>query len=264
MDLLENKKFNMITVLHEDFSYPKQSGKEARYICKCDCGKIFTCKKSSIVHEKSYSCGCKKRLYNDFTNSRFGKLLALKPMGLNSHREMTWLCRCDCGKETITNAYSLKTGMTKSCGCLRTAKRINAMCYKENYKHLHEIYTNMKTRCYNDKTEQYENYGGRGIIVCDEWLNSFKMFYDWAISNGYNKNLTLDRQNNDSNYNPNNCRWVNKTVQANNRRTNKILTVGKISDTMANWSRKSGTEYYKIQRRLKKGYSDIDAIYGKE
>lgn len=264
MDLLNGKKFNMITVLHEDFNHLKKSGKQARYVCRCECGTIFTCDKSNIVHERSYSCGCKKRLYNDFTNCRFGRLIALKPMGLNQHKEMTWLCKCDCGNETTTNAYSLKSGMTKSCGCLKHSKRVNAMRNTLPwYDKINMAYGNMKTRCYNPKYSLYEGYGGRGITVCDEWRNDFKAFYDWAIQNGFNENLTLDRKDNDGNYEPSNCRWVDDIVQSNNRRSNKILTIDGVSDTMANWSRNSGTKYSNIQSRLKNGYSDHDAVYGR-
>lgn len=96
------------------------------------------------------------------------------------------------------------------------------VCYRANSKSvLYPVWQNMKSRCLNPNTESYSNYGARGITICDEWSDSFEVFEKWAILNGYNKNLTIDRINNDGNYDPFNCRWVSRTIQARNTRVLK-------------------------------------------
>jgi len=128
---------------------------------------------------------------------------------------------------------------------------------------LKQTYYNMKQRCYNPNAKDYKNYGWRGIIVCKEWLNNSKSFYDWAINNGYTDKLTIDRENNDGNYEPDNCRWVTRKVQNNNKANNKIIEIDGISKTIAQWSEETGvppnTLSYRIGIGLKT-YKDLFAI----
>lgn len=144
---------------------------------------------------------------------KYGKLTPIKI----DHRKAStnyWECKCDCGKTTVVRETYLKNGHTKSCGCIRSdrMKYSNPRTTHGLRGHrLNSIWRGMKTRCYNEKSFGYSNYGGRGIIICDEWKNDFKVFYDWAIKNGYKDGLTIDRINNDGNYEPNNCQWITKS-----------------------------------------------------
>lgn len=114
----------------------------------------------------------------------------------------------------------------------------------------------MKGRCLNKSDANYNSYGGRGIIICDEWLgeNGFINFYNWAISNGYSEELSIDRIDNNGNYEPNNCRWVSDVIQCNNRRTNRFLTAFGKKQTIAEWSRETGINRATIVYRMNKGY----------
>ena len=191
-----------------------------------------------------------KRL--DLTNKRFGKIVCIKPLEKNNHGEIVWLCKCDCGNYCKKSSGAFKNiSKIASCGCMKGKKPHKVYADLENYKPIHECYTNMKTRCYNKKYKLYSRYGGRGIKVCDEWKNNFKEFYNWAI-NGWKKELTLDRINNDDDYKPDNCRWVDRVEQANNRHTNYLIKYKGEIKTMAQWSKILKIDYYFIQIRMYK------------
>lgn len=150
---------------------------------------------------------------------RFGKLTVISAAGRSPRRYILWKCRCDCGRETIVSSHNLRSGNTQSCGCrLRERTRMLNFVTGQYKSRLYRIWTCMKTRCYNPNTPQYKDWGGRGITMCDEWRHNFKSFYDWSMSNGYNEHLSIDRINNDGNYEPSNCKWSTAKEQANNRR----------------------------------------------
>lgn len=131
--------------------------------------------------------------------------------------------KCFCGNEFETWITSVKAGLTKSCGCFETKKRIETHTTHGLYKHpLYVVWKNMKQRCYNPNATRYSDWGGRGISVCDEWINDFQAFYDWAVENGYKKGLQLDRIDNDGNYEPTNCRFITLTKNIRNSRATKL------------------------------------------
>ena len=142
---------------------------------------------------------------------KYGRLIIVE------ERKNKLLCLCDCGNTKEIYKYDVLSGRTKSCGCLqreRTSKA-NTKHGKHNNR-LYNIWCGMKQRCYYKNHVRYSRYGGRGITVCDEWVNSFKAFYNWAIENGYKEGLSIDRIDNDGNYEPCNCRWVDYKTQYEN------------------------------------------------
>ncbi len=125
---------------------------------------------------------------------------------------------------------------------------------------LYNIWAHMKQRCYNPKNSRYEQYHGRGITVCDDWLNDFMCFRKWAMGSGYSENLTLDRIDNDKGYSPDNCRWATKTTQNNNRTFNHRVTLNGVSKTISEWSLELGIPWTTIYGRLERGLSPERAL----
>lgn len=195
----------------------------------------------------------------DLTNMRFGRLTVIREIGRNKHREVMWLCKCDCGKEHITTGYSLRSGATKSCGCLRHDTFLKTF-YKHGLanKRLYSIWAGMKNRCYNDNEPAYKWYGARGIGVCNEWRENPVAFYEWAKCNGYDNHLSIDRINNNGDYCPENCRWVDMKVQSNNRRNNHRYTFKNKTLTIREWSNITGLSYNLLRNRLEKNKWSIE------
>lgn len=164
----------------------------------------------------------------DETGKRYGKLIVIKQVGLNNDKKMTWLCKCDCGKETVVAGKSLRSGSTKSCGCYKseTAKKNSEKnkTHGETNSRLYNIWRGVKKRCRLKSNHAYKCYGAKDIDVCEEWYSSYEKFREWSLNNGYEDGLTLDRINGLKGYTPNNCRWTDWKTQENNRCNNVIVT----------------------------------------
>lgn len=197
----------------------------------------------------------------DITGQRFGRLLAINTTEKDKQGRYLWNCQCDCGK-TIKSCFSdLKEGKRKSCGCF---KRDNIVSF--NLKHgncntrIYKIWAGIKSRCYNSNEANYKNYGGRGIIVCDEWRNNFQAFYNWAILNGYDDNLSIERIDVNGNYCPENCKWATIKEQNSNTRRNILITYNGETKTLKEWSSCLKLNYSTVYSRYKKG-NTIEEIF---
>jgi hypothetical protein len=172
----------------------------------------------------------------DKTNRRYGRLLVVE-RDFSKTNGTYWICRCDCGKTKSVNTMQLNNSGTKSCGCLadEILKGNQKKTHGETETRLYSIWRGMKKRCYQKSSAGYRNYGGRGISVCEDWICSYENFRDWAILNGYKDDLTLDRIDSNGNYEPSNCRFSTYFQQANNKRTNRIITYKNVQLTLAQW-----------------------------
>lgn len=197
----------------------------------------------------------------DLTGQRFGKVTVLSRVANNKHGRAVWLCKCDCGNEKEIPAANLKSGRTTSCGCYsRGLKRKTGTHGMTNTRIFHE-WQSMLQRCNNPNSQRYKDYGGRGIKVCDEWIDSFVSFCEWSLDNGYNETLTLDRKDVDGNYSPDNCRWITNFEQQSNKRNNRIIECSGEKHILNEWSRITGLRAQTIAWRIDRGWSIEDALY---
>lgn len=141
-----------------------------------------------------------------------------------------WLCRCECGNEVVAIGQKLRNGRTKSCGCFNVdLAKMRFTTHGESRTRLFRIWGGMLNRCSNPNNVGWENYGARGIRVCQPWRDSYETFRDWAVSNGYAANLSIDRINNSGDYDPSNCRWASAEEQSRNKRNNARLSDGRFA-----------------------------------
>jgi hypothetical protein len=219
-----------------------------------------------------------KRAHNfkDLTGKQFNNLTVLGFLRTNKNHSI-WKCKCVCGKEVKIPRPDLISGRRKSCGCARSAiahinrhadicteKCIQKNSIKKNEPinhrdRLYVIWNGIKTRCKYSSSKSYKNYGGRGIRLCEEWLN-FRNFRSWALASGYSSDLQIDRVNNDGNYEPENCRWVTRKQNQRNRRNNLSVTIGDITKPLIEWCEIYGYSYVTIKSRIAAGWESKDLL----
>lgn len=233
------------------------------YLCRClSCGKEVIVRRACIKKLQ----GCKecsdKRKILDITGQKYGRLLVLSV--IHQKGKVRWRCLCDCGKEHITSSSFLINGNVKSCGCLN-----RELTMERNFKHgmthtpEHKSWVGIIQRTTSNRLPCANRYINRGITVCDSWRHSFQQFYK-DMGARPSPEHSIDRINNNGNYEPNNCRWATPREQANNRSTNIMVEIEGEVRTIKEWSRFVGISSSIVYHRIYRGWSPIDAIMIKQ
>lgn len=207
------------------------------------------------------------KIKHNLVGEKFNQLTVIK-LDIDKTEEKQrsyWICNCDCGNIKSVRGDSLIDGSVKSCGCLkREQDKINlgTSTHMLHGTRPYNIWIRMKDRCYNTNAEKYKVYGGRGIIVCDEWRNDFINFYNWAINNGYSDKLSIDRIDVNGNYEPSNCRWATSIEQGRNKQNTLYYTIKGVTKPFREWCEIYKVNYKVAHNRLKKyGEKDTDKIF---
>ena len=188
----------------------------------------------------------------DLVGKKYARLMVIERSGSNAHNKALWKCRCECGSEVTVIGSHLLNGNTHSCGCYKrdiTSERLSS--HRKSRTRLYHIWKNMRQRCYNPNKPDYKYYGGKGIIVDERW-SDYSCFEKWAVENGYNYNLTIDRIDLNGNYCPENCRWVTMTEQARNMSRNRIITYNGESHCLSEWGEILGISAKLLGQRINK------------
>lgn len=261
---LTGKTFGTLTVVSR--CADERKDKQAHWVCKCECGYEVIVSGRNLRTGNTKTCGAnihkKGQNMRDLTGQRFGRLTVIERAKNGKPGIVNWLCKCDCGNYKEVNAYSLHAGLTQSCGCYRNERTsVSNSTHGMSKTRIYGIWASMKARCYKPSTDGYENYGGRGIAICDEWLNNPEAFIEWALTHGYKDDLSIDRIDCNGNYEPSNCRWVNWYEQGANKRNNVLVTYKGETHIIAEWSRKTGIKASTINARIfLYGWSVEDAL----
>lgn len=272
IDDLTGKRYGMLTVkCRGEDRYGRTGRRFITWVCVCDCGNEITVdannlrtgntkscwhgtKKTDISAKKSNDSGYKNNGLKDITGQRFGKLVAIEPCGRTKSGVVKWRCKCDCGNYTEVSGTSLRTGVTKSCGCgVIDGLRVGweRPTHKQSKTRLYNIWCGMKNRTSEKADPRHKrDYFDRGIRICEEWEHCYEAFMDWALANGYKEGLTIDRIDNDGDYCPENCRWVPLAEQANNTRRNRNYTFNGKTQNITQWAKELNVSEDMLRGRL--------------
>jgi len=215
---LSGQKFHQLTVIHD---IGRASNGNVKWLCLCDCGNKREATADGLKSGKTYACkNCIKTTRNHELNDKlvgqkFGSLLVLERLP-NDNEQHIWLCRCDCGNELKIRGGNLLTANTRSCGCKSKVLK-HGMSSSSEY----QAWSSMKARCLNPKNKAYKYYGGRGISICEQWINSFETFYS-DIGHKPDPTYSLDRIDSNGNYELSNCRWATPNEQWENRKIQSL------------------------------------------
>ena len=191
-----------------------------------------------------------RHYFSDLVNLRFGHLVVTRYAGIRN-RNRSWECLCDCGNNTIVLGTNLRRGTTQSCGCLR---KIVATKHGMRYTAEYRIWKHMRGRCLCPTDASFDRYGERGISICQQWIDSFDSFYSDMGPRPSPKH-SIDRIDNSLGYTPENCRWATSTIQANNRRSNHLVTYNGKTHTITEWAQIVGIKQPTLRKRLRNGWS---------
>ena len=273
---LTGRKFGKLTVLKRCDS-KREGEKEWRWVCECDCPdhNIVEVLSHNLLNGHTNNCGCSnKNRPIDMTGMKCGHLTVLEEVKDKSEAPkelrglgVLWRCECDCPAHTIVivPGSKLRTKKNLSCGC-QSRYSVDG----ESGTKIYRVYTNMIDRCIYPTNHAYEDYGERGINICDDWKRrkvkgrnvGYFAFKDWALSNGYeeNKGLSIDRTDNNSGYSSDNCRFIDMKGQNNNKRSNHILEYDGMKMTCTQMAEYFGIDVNTFKYRIYRGMSVEDAI----
>lgn len=251
VELSVGVKRGRLTILEELVpKYDYKGQKIRQFRCVCDCGTEVIKNSETLRYGLIPSCGCAhKAIINE--GDKFGTLTVIRQLTTGLR---TYLCKCECGHECVKSVKSLIGGTAKCDGPNHKIKR------------LYRVFRNMVNRCYQPNNEMYHHYGGRGIKVCDEWLNDYYSFQRWAMANGYDPEAikgekTIDRIDNNGDYTPDNCRWIDMQKQSRNKRTNHLLTYNGETHPLKEWAEIAGVPFENVYSRINKfGWSVGEAL----
>lgn len=244
---------------------PYRDGRVTLAECRCECGAVHVVNLYNLVHGVSKSCGCAWRLKVE-AGSIYGRWTVIGEPFKSVARKLV-RCRCECGNENDVVLASLLKGGTQSCGCLRVERAtVKSTSHGDSRggkrARLYGIWTAMWARCtYPSLGKVFQNYGGRGIRVCEEWRD-YPAFKAWALQSGYGGGLSIERLDVNGNYEPGNCTWIARTRQARNRRDTRYLTAFGETKGIRDWPEdpRCPVAFQTIKWRLKHGWSEEDAI----
>lgn len=244
---LTGQKYNMLTVisLHE-----KVDGK-VYWKCMCDCGKETILDTGSLKHATK-SCGCLKHIdrFADLSGYENEDIVVLS-FSQKRNGAIYWNCRCKhCGEVSVKEATNIKKGLA-TCKCVHYDRVSEARSKKGRNTEIYSKWIGMKTRCFNNNEKSYIHYGGRGITVCQEWLD-FDNFYEWSLANGYKKGYSIERKNVDENYCPENCCWIPLIEQAKNKRNTLYAELNGETKRLNEWCEIFGLNYKTVYNRINK------------
>lgn len=192
----------------------------------------------------------------DIGGQKYNRLTAIKFIKKDKHGGSIWECLCECGNTSYVRLGALRAGQVKQCSKCSNTDKISVPIMN---KRIRNIYKGMKRRCYETNRAEYHRYGGRGISVCNEWLIYPDKFEEWSLLNGYSETLSIDRIDNNGNYEPSNCRWTDDKVQGNNRRDNRTIEHNGESLTVSQWAGKLNIDRTTIYNRIQNKES-LDSV----
>lgn len=259
MDYKIGDVFERLTV---EAIYSEKLRDKAKF--RCSCGAIKAIRFRDVVCGKTTSCGCIRRKHIVSTGQVFGRLTIINDGIIKFGKTSKVLCRCICGVEKLISTVKMSTGITSSCGCLVKERMSKAtLTHGDHGGPIYRVWRGIKTRCENKNSKDFKRYGGRGIKVCQQWSESYEIFKGWALGNSYSDGLEIDRINNDGDYEPGNCRFVNSLRNQNNKSTNVLLTAFGETKSMSDWHRdqRCVVSYQTLTKRIKSGlFSHESAI----
>lgn len=276
---LTGKTFGRLTVLKR---VSNNKWNNVCWLCQCSCKEQtqVVLEGSRLLSGNTSSCGClqreltSKRSTKDLTGQSFGRLTVLRrvensaPMSSRPNGVIQYECQCSCPNKTklIVRSGNLSNHHTLSCGCLQkeATSEAKTIWRTDTERQLADRFKCIKQRCYDPNCDTFKEYGGRGITICDEWLNDKRKFVEWSIANGFNPDLEIDRinkppydKNQDGPYAPWNCRWITKLVNANNKRSNVYVDIEGVRHTIADWARLCGQDYTFMKHKYDRAGYDV-------